>query len=357
MQTFKVAARLRQQGMSELKAFELMAEHYNVPSTCEPLWTAEELQTKVHNAYAYASMNAPGEYTTEGQEHPQVQAKAAAQAKAEFAADPLPGNSIPARSKIKIELTPEERENIIRRMRLLVDQIKDNTAGEAAENVRTAAAEMLSEMMGKYGISFADMGLADNGSDPKDNTSGPVPPNWKHISPWHTSKLNGRGSCSSVSLSAARRGRLTGGRYILDKESFDSKFDHVQSAAAAGAKDVGLHFQTAAGRYSRKYESFCFMPGAPERLSRQPQYIRAFGHRAKGRRHRHSGMIISRYLFPDNARRGHLLGLAGVGLSKPEQDIRNMPSDPRPVARDRQIFDRSGPAQAAERCRMGDVDL
>lgn len=55
--TFTVACRLRDYGISEALAVELMAEHYN--ERCCPPWSPEELAVKVANAYAYGQ-NAPG---------------------------------------------------------------------------------------------------------------------------------------------------------------------------------------------------------------------------------------------------------------------------------------------------------
>jgi hypothetical protein len=55
--TFKVAARLRDFGVSEHTAAELMAEIWN--PRCRPPWPDDELRQKVSNAYAYAA-NQPG---------------------------------------------------------------------------------------------------------------------------------------------------------------------------------------------------------------------------------------------------------------------------------------------------------
>jgi bifunctional DNA primase/polymerase-like protein len=61
--TLTVAATLKDHGMSESKAVELMFEHYN--PRCEPAWEFNELATKVANAYAYCTKNSPGESTPE----------------------------------------------------------------------------------------------------------------------------------------------------------------------------------------------------------------------------------------------------------------------------------------------------
>jgi hypothetical protein len=77
---FDVAAKLKDNGISQEMAVELIDEHYNVPGRCDPLWLvgegpdADRLDVKVANAYTYAVENVPGSKT----------------AAAEFAADPLP---------------------------------------------------------------------------------------------------------------------------------------------------------------------------------------------------------------------------------------------------------------------------
>ncbi len=76
--TLKVAATLKDRGISEEMALELMAEHYN--GRCEPPWQIGEgedkdrLDAKVRNAYTYLKNRAPGEDTAE----------------ADFATDPVP---------------------------------------------------------------------------------------------------------------------------------------------------------------------------------------------------------------------------------------------------------------------------
>lgn len=49
--TFKVAARVKDFGVSEPDCLALMLDHYN--PRCQPPWTADELAAKVRNAYAY----------------------------------------------------------------------------------------------------------------------------------------------------------------------------------------------------------------------------------------------------------------------------------------------------------------
>jgi hypothetical protein len=74
-----VAAVLKDRGISEQMAVELLDKHYNVPGKCEPMWEVGEgppqdrLDVKVHNAWVYLNENAPGSDTPE----------------AEFSGDPL----------------------------------------------------------------------------------------------------------------------------------------------------------------------------------------------------------------------------------------------------------------------------
>lgn len=55
--TFTVAARVKDLGVSEQAATMLMWEHWN--DRCSPPWTADDLETKVRNAYRYGQ-NPPG---------------------------------------------------------------------------------------------------------------------------------------------------------------------------------------------------------------------------------------------------------------------------------------------------------
>ena len=61
--TYKIAARLKDFGLSRESAFELMLEHWN--DRCSPPWELEELQEKVEHAYLYG--NSPP-----GVDHPAV---------------------------------------------------------------------------------------------------------------------------------------------------------------------------------------------------------------------------------------------------------------------------------------------
>ncbi len=54
--TFTVACSLRDRGISERCAFDLMSDHYN--DRCSPPWSDDELLNKVENAYAYAKGDA-----------------------------------------------------------------------------------------------------------------------------------------------------------------------------------------------------------------------------------------------------------------------------------------------------------
>lgn len=71
---------LKDHGISEDKAIDLLCEHYNVPKApdgkpqhpyCDPLWglndgpVADRLDVKVHNAWLYLRQNAPGAMTPE----------------------------------------------------------------------------------------------------------------------------------------------------------------------------------------------------------------------------------------------------------------------------------------------------
>lgn len=68
-QTFHTAGVCKDMGLSEPKCVELMAEYYNVPGTCDPLWLVGEgadsdrLDIKIRNAYAYLAEKAPGSDT------------------------------------------------------------------------------------------------------------------------------------------------------------------------------------------------------------------------------------------------------------------------------------------------------
>jgi hypothetical protein len=71
--TLDVATVLKDYGISEAKALELMAEFYNVEGRCDPLWSLAEtpaedsLPVKVHNAYTYKRNLAPGALTAEAE--------------------------------------------------------------------------------------------------------------------------------------------------------------------------------------------------------------------------------------------------------------------------------------------------
>lgn len=59
LQTFQVAAGVRDFGISEEVALKLLQEHFN--PRCVPLWADEDLAAKVHHAYSYAQ-NEAGAY-------------------------------------------------------------------------------------------------------------------------------------------------------------------------------------------------------------------------------------------------------------------------------------------------------
>ena len=71
--TLDVATILKDHGISEATALELMAEFYNVSDKCDPIWSMDEtppedsLVVKVHNAYTYKRDTAPGARTAEAE--------------------------------------------------------------------------------------------------------------------------------------------------------------------------------------------------------------------------------------------------------------------------------------------------
>ncbi len=85
--TFAVAARVRDFGLPEADALELMLEHFN--PRCQPPWEPEHLQVKVANGYRYAK-NQQGSDSTgmfqdlTGGEQPKVEAENPKRAKSEF---------------------------------------------------------------------------------------------------------------------------------------------------------------------------------------------------------------------------------------------------------------------------------
>lgn len=70
---FDVSCVLKDNGVSESRAIELIATYYNTPEHCDPLWNvgigaeADRLDLKVHNAYQYARENTAGSATAEFQ--------------------------------------------------------------------------------------------------------------------------------------------------------------------------------------------------------------------------------------------------------------------------------------------------
>ena len=61
--TFNLACVLRERGISQEKAYELMLKHWN--DRCQPPWLTEELAKLVENAFNYASVVPPGGDTPE----------------------------------------------------------------------------------------------------------------------------------------------------------------------------------------------------------------------------------------------------------------------------------------------------
>lgn len=68
--TYLTACRVKDFGVSETLAFELMAEHWNPQN--QPPWSADELKQKVRNAYKYG-VDAPGVASPEAQFKPAVE--------------------------------------------------------------------------------------------------------------------------------------------------------------------------------------------------------------------------------------------------------------------------------------------
>jgi hypothetical protein len=71
--TLDVATVLKDYGISEATALDLMAEFYNVSDKCDPIWSMDEtppedsLVVKVHNAYTYKRNTAPGALSAEAE--------------------------------------------------------------------------------------------------------------------------------------------------------------------------------------------------------------------------------------------------------------------------------------------------
>jgi hypothetical protein len=67
------AGELKDHGISESKAIELLDQYYNVFGRCDPLWSigdgpiADRLDVKVRNAWSYLKKNAPGSATAEAE--------------------------------------------------------------------------------------------------------------------------------------------------------------------------------------------------------------------------------------------------------------------------------------------------
>jgi hypothetical protein len=122
-QTLKVAMSLRDNGISEVLAIELINDYYNVPGLCEPEWEIEELTAKIGNAYRYANLSKVGGRTAE----------------AEFGDDDAEeiAASIPAR----IMGDPKNINDAAKRARDAAARRREEDAAEAREAARIAAAE------------------------------------------------------------------------------------------------------------------------------------------------------------------------------------------------------------------------
>jgi hypothetical protein len=86
LHTFKTAARLKDFGVDETTAFDLMAAHWN--ERCEPPWELEDLRVKVANAYEHGE-NEPGcadprkEFEAVGDDNPKAKTEQTAEEKTE----------------------------------------------------------------------------------------------------------------------------------------------------------------------------------------------------------------------------------------------------------------------------------
>lgn len=113
--TLDVATVLKDYGISESTAVELMAEFYNVSDKCDPLWSLDEtpaedsLPVKVHNAYTYKRNIAPGACTAEAEF-----------ANADFEVEPLDEKTaaILARQKFERAKAKSDKANGIRLRKL-----------------------------------------------------------------------------------------------------------------------------------------------------------------------------------------------------------------------------------------------
>lgn len=97
--TFRVACSLKDNGISEAKAVELMDIYYNTPGSCDPEWDYDDLVAKVRNAYAYASLSQTGGKSAEAEFGDEdIEATAAA------IPDEITGDSGKSRPRITIDL-------------------------------------------------------------------------------------------------------------------------------------------------------------------------------------------------------------------------------------------------------------
>ena len=65
-----VAMTLRDHGISEVKAVELMDRYYNVPGRCDPIWDLDGpdgLIVKIRNGYRYANQSKAGAATAQAE--------------------------------------------------------------------------------------------------------------------------------------------------------------------------------------------------------------------------------------------------------------------------------------------------
>jgi hypothetical protein len=113
---------LKDLGISEREAVELIDEHYNVDGKCVPIWPLGELTTKVHNAFEYLKENQPG------------------------ADGVLPDEDFGPDTK--------EREDQIRKVKALLDKTEES--GCTPEEAKTSATAAR-RLMKLYGLSDDDL--------------------------------------------------------------------------------------------------------------------------------------------------------------------------------------------------------
>lgn len=132
--TLRVAMSLRDNGISETKAFELMDQYYNVPGTCDPEWEPDELRAKIGNAYRYASLSMAGGKTAEAEFMGDDVAKIAASIPAEIMGK-RDANGEPTKDKQRIIVNPDKLPEIARKVQRLLIKDGKRKDTEAADQI------------------------------------------------------------------------------------------------------------------------------------------------------------------------------------------------------------------------------